>query len=142
MPAVLSLNNNEFANRLGDVLRTTYGDTKAAAKTVARLAGAGPKTAANWIAGEHAPGSLHLLRLMAHVPELQAEVRRLTGMELSLDPVFARDMQRTIETFRRMEAAVALASVADAAVLAASGGEGEGQDHQVGDGTPAPRGER
>lgn len=142
MPAVMALNNNEFASKVGGVLRSAYGDTKAAAKTIARIAGAGPKTAANWIAGDHAPGSLHLLRLMAQVPELQAEVRRLTGMELSIDPEFARDMQRTIETFRRMEAAVALASRAEAAAVAAEAGSRRRATDALGEGTPAPSRER
>lgn len=51
---------------------------------------------------EPEPDALHFLRLMATIPELQGEVRRLAGMESDIDPEFARDLTHAFQTYQRL----------------------------------------
>jgi len=90
--------------RFAAALRSAFGDTKAAAKNVARAANSNLRAAENWLAGRNAPDAVHMLRLMATVPEFAAEVRRLTGMQSDMDPEFSRDLSRLFEQWQRMRA--------------------------------------
>jgi hypothetical protein len=51
-------------------IKRTFGPLKHAAKLLARASGATPRTAENWLAGEHAPNGENLVELMARAPSL------------------------------------------------------------------------
>lgn len=72
-------------------------------KGVARAASCNMRSVENWCQGVHTPNGLQLLRLMATVPEVQAEVRRLAAMEADLDPTFERDMDALMRTYWRIK---------------------------------------
>ena len=87
----LVIDTGEYTEIVRDRLREHYGPAKSAIKLIARAANCNERTAENWFTGKNAPGGLHLLRLAAQVPGLQAEVRRLMAMDADLDPDFMRD---------------------------------------------------
>lgn len=99
---VMALSQNDLAERLGETLRRAFGEERHAVKRLARVTGASNRTAENWIRGENTPDAFHLLRLIATVPELASEVRRLTAMT-DADPEFARDFCRAMQTFQRVQ---------------------------------------
>jgi len=85
-----------------NALRAAFGDSNSAIKRVAAVANCGARAAKNWLDGENPPSLLYALRLMAHVPEFQAEVRRLAAMESDLDPNFERAMSEAIAMFQQV----------------------------------------
>lgn len=99
---VMTLSQNDLVSTIGDTLRRAFGTERHAVKRLARITGASNRSAENWIAGECAPDAFYLLRLMAAVPELASEVRRLTAMT-DADPEFARDFMRAMQTFQRVQ---------------------------------------
>ena len=103
MSAVLSMSTERFTAVIADSLRRRFGNSKASAKLVANLVGSNEKAAQNWINGANAPGSLHLMRLMATVPELQAEMRSLIGIDPNLDPEFERDLIALVSTYQKLK---------------------------------------
>lgn len=102
---VYSLGQDEFARIIVDALRRSVGAASDPVKAVARAANANIHTARNWWTGATTPQGLYLLRLMAAMPELQSEIRRLVGMEASLDPEFGRDLDAMIQTYLRLHRA-------------------------------------
>lgn len=99
---VMALTQNDLASTIGETLRRVFGTERHASKKLAQITGASNRSAENWIAGENAPDAFHLLRLMATVPELASEIRRLTAMT-DADPEFARDFMRAMQTFQRVQ---------------------------------------
>jgi hypothetical protein len=99
---VMALSQNDLASTIGETLRRVFGTERHASKRLAQITGASNRSAENWIAGENAPDAFHLLRLMATVPELASEIRRLTAMT-DTDPEFARDFARAMRTFQRVQ---------------------------------------
>ena len=99
---VMALSQNDLASTIGETLRRAFGTERHAVKKLARITGASNRSAENWINGENSPDAYYLLRLMAAVPELASEVRRLTAMT-DADPEFARDFMRAMQTFQRVQ---------------------------------------
>lgn len=66
-----------YEEAVNGVIRRQFAPLKHAAKILARLSGASPRTAENWLAGSHAPNGEKLLNLMATCPELADEVNRV-----------------------------------------------------------------
>lgn len=99
--SVLKLGQNELAQAVGRALRSAFGSESAPIKRIANAANSNERAAKNWYEGRNCPDALYLLRLIATVPELQAEVRRLTGMVGDLDPEFERDFLRLMSTYQR-----------------------------------------
>lgn len=118
---VMTLTQNALAETIGGVLRRAFGAERHAVKRLARATGASNRSAENWIAGECAPDAFYLLRLMATVPELASEVRRLTAMG-DADPEFLRDFTRAMQTFQRVQ------EMRNAAMAMDAGGVGGGGD--------------
>lgn len=101
---ILTLDQHTLEERLRETLSTAYAERGGLAR-MARDAGVGEATCKNWISpGGNAPKALNLLRLIATCPEMQAEVRRLCGMEADLDPELERDMQAALATFQALRA--------------------------------------
>lgn len=72
---------NAYAETVHRVLRAEFQPLKHATKILARLTGATPRAAENWLAGVCAPQGVHLIKLMAHCDELKAEIDRLIAEE-------------------------------------------------------------
>ncbi len=98
------LGQGDLTTTIAERLRDHFGDDRHAVRKLAEAANTNERTAENWLLGKNAPGVLHFLKLMAAIPSLQAEVRRLCAMEADLDPELARDMQALITTFQRRQA--------------------------------------
>lgn len=100
---ILDLDKSEVQDRIAGVLRGKYGEDAEGSEELGRDADAGAAGARNWTrkTGGNMPGVYHFLRVMAVCPELQAEVRKLCGMEADIDPEFDRDMQRAMRAFQR-----------------------------------------
>jgi len=96
------IGTNEFTEICGDALWQAFGRLSAPVKRIAQVANVNERTAKNWYEKKCAPGPIHTLRLMAHVPEFQGEMRRLAGMERDLDPDFARTMSEMVRLAQRM----------------------------------------
>jgi hypothetical protein len=60
-------------------IRREFAPLKHAAELLARAAGTTPRTAKNWLAGEHAPNGESLVALMVSCRELADEVNRLVA---------------------------------------------------------------
>jgi hypothetical protein len=60
-------------------IKRIFGPLKHAAKLLARASGATPRTAENWLAGEHAPNGENLVQLMAECSDLADEIMALVA---------------------------------------------------------------
>lgn len=104
--AILQMGQGEFTNTVGDALERRFGTDRFAVKQIAEIANTNIRTAENWLRRKNAPGGLHLMRLMAQVPELQAEMRRIAGMESDLDPELERELNSVmLRLLRKREGA-------------------------------------
>ncbi len=90
------IGTNDFTEICGDALYTAFGRFSAPIKRIAQVANVNERTAKNWWEKKCAPGPIHTLRLMAHVPEFQGRMRELTAMEADLDPELERSLMETI----------------------------------------------
>lgn len=86
---VTQLEWNELAS---NAMRAHVGDDRHATKRLSHILECSPRTAENYLLGRTTPSGIYFLRAYAMIPEFTAEIRRLTGMEASLDPAFERDL--------------------------------------------------
>lgn len=100
--SVHNLSDADLTTIITQSLRDAFADKKSAVKGIMRVANCNERTAKNWYSGKNSPDALNLLRLMAEIPELQAEVRRLTSMQSDLDPHFEKAMNETVQLFMKM----------------------------------------
>lgn len=99
---VHTIGQNDLTGLVSLALHAAFGGRASPVKEIARAANANEKAAKDWWQGRTCPGALYFLRLIAAVPELQAEVRRLTGMHADLDPEFDRALQATLSLYTRV----------------------------------------
>lgn len=104
MPTALAfeIGQNEYTGLVRDALQRAFGRERHAIKRLATVANSNERTAKNWLEGRATPGGLHMLRLMATVPEFQAEVRRLTGMQSDMDPEFERELHDLFRAYQKV----------------------------------------
>lgn len=95
----------EYIARTTGSLRLAYVNERMPIKKLADDAGSSVATAKNWWEQRNAPEGLYHLRLLATVPEYQAEVRRLTNMQADMDPEFERDLARLLQTYQQKRGA-------------------------------------
>jgi hypothetical protein len=76
----MSVTTEDYQSAVHQALRREFGPRRNAAKLIARLSGASPRTAENWLAGLCAPQGAALLNLMARCEAVEAEVARLTKL--------------------------------------------------------------
>jgi hypothetical protein len=96
-----TVGTNDFTEICGDALYVAFGTLSAPIKRIAQVANVNERTAKNWWEKKCAPGPIHTLRLMAHVPEFQGRMRELTAMEAELDPALERSMMETIRLMQQ-----------------------------------------
>lgn len=99
----LNISQAEFADLVSQALHRAYGQDRYAVKRIAAAANTNVRAAKNWWEGRNAPDALHLLRLTAVVPELQAEVRRLANIQSALDPELDRAIADTVALYMRVK---------------------------------------
>lgn len=99
---IFQINQGQFTERVKTALVLHFSRERNAHKRLAERADVNLGTAKNWLEGRSVPQGLHLLRLMATVPELGAEMRRLTGMMSDMDPEFERELHRMFDTYQRI----------------------------------------
>jgi len=99
---VLDMRRAEFTEIVCGALEAAVANTRNPAKSLARIANTNVRTAENWLSRKCTPRGLTLLQLIAKVPELQAEVRRLTAMEADLDPMLEQQLSHTFRLFQQM----------------------------------------
>jgi len=98
---ILTMGQNELTRAISGALQSAFGDERDAAKRVAIIANTNDRTAENWLLGRNAPDVLHLLRLAAQIPELQAVVRQLAAMEADMDPELDRALSAVVTLMQR-----------------------------------------
>ena len=98
----LAIGQDEFTTAIGDAIRRAAARHPFGFKFIQRAANANSRTVENWAAKLSAPSGLYLVRLMATVPEVQAEVRRLAAMEADFDPEMQRDLLQLMQTTSRL----------------------------------------
>lgn len=99
----LSIGQAEYTDRIGGALRAAAQNHPDGLKGLARAANSNIRAVEAWIAKRSTPNGLHLLRLMATIPEVQAECRRLAAMEANLDPEFERELSSLFLIWTRMK---------------------------------------
>lgn len=100
--AALSMTQRDGEEVVARALQAAFGYGRKAARAIADCANCNERTALGWLNGSSSPGFVHTLRLMATVPEFQAEVRRLAAMNADMDPHFERDLNALLATYQRM----------------------------------------
>lgn len=99
---ILTMGQHELTETLTGALRSAFEGQNASVKQAARAANANVETAKSWWNARSCPDALHLLRMMATIPAVRAEVRRLVGMHNDLDPEFERDMLAMMGRFAQL----------------------------------------
>lgn len=110
LAATLDFSPRGVTRIVADALNRHFANSKSAAKEIADKTGCGVRTAEHWLAGRHAPDVFYFLQLLKEVPGLQAEVRRIIGMEANLDPEFQQAVHALIQVYHRTTAVDQLAA--------------------------------
>jgi len=116
---ILTMDQFDYQRTVSGALKSAFGRERHGAKKLAGAAGTNVSTAKNWLDEKFTPQGLHLLRLIAAVPEMASEIRRLTAMT-DADPEFARDFMRAMQTFQRVQEMRNAAMAMDAGDVARS----------------------
>ncbi len=72
-----------YAEIIADLLKKEHGDSHRAAKQIMRLTDASERTVKHWLAANHGPDNIFLLRLIATSPVIRAFVLGVMEMDLS-----------------------------------------------------------
>jgi hypothetical protein len=91
------IQESDVAKQVSACLVVDFAHYKSTPKVIARLAGASPQAAKNWLAGSHPPSLVSFLRLLPHSPSL----RKLAAMESELSPDFQRELSALIQRHMR-----------------------------------------
>ncbi len=91
------LKERDVAKQVASALVVDFAHYRSHHKVIARIAGASPKSAENWLAGDHPPSLVYFLRLLPHSPSL----RKLVAMESELSPDFTRELSQLIQRHLR-----------------------------------------
>lgn len=102
-PPATKMDTNDLTEALYLALHRAFDGTDAPIKRIARIANSNERAAKDWWGGKNLPNAVHLLRLMAQVPEFAGEVRRLTGMEADLEPEFAAAFNEAMRAFSKLK---------------------------------------
>lgn len=104
-PLAFGITQVEWTDTSSKAMQDHVGNDRHAASRLSRILECSPRMAEGYLQGRTAPSGIHFLRAYAMIPEFTAEVRRLTGMEQSLDPAFERDLaQFLVRASQRLSA--------------------------------------
>ncbi|MGF6596138.1 transcriptional regulator with XRE-family HTH domain [Paraburkholderia sp. GAS448] len=73
------INDSEYAFAIAVTLKQEVGDSRHAAKKLARMTGASERTVQNWLSAVRGPSGLHLIRLAQNLAAVRAAMMRLTS---------------------------------------------------------------
>lgn len=104
---IQDMDNSQFQGVVTSIIRQVFGVARHAAKRLSEAAGVTVETAKNWLKSDvpTTPQGLHLMRLMATVPELQAEMLRLAAIETTMPAEFEQAFLAAARVYRRIKAA-------------------------------------
>lgn len=91
-PPAFSLNTNDWNALAAQALREHQDRHGLSDKEMARKIGANDRTYENYKSGKTAPSSVHLLRSISVIPELEAVVTEVCALEREIDPRAAQAM--------------------------------------------------
>lgn len=77
--SVVTINTNDYAERIAEALHARWGDSRSSAKEIAARIGAGVGTVRKWLRGENGPSGEHLLKLVAESDEVWRVVLELSN---------------------------------------------------------------
>lgn len=72
-----------YAEIIADLLKKEHGDSHRAAKQIMRLTDASERTVKHWLAANHGPDNIFLLRLIATSPVIRAFILGVMEMDLT-----------------------------------------------------------
>jgi hypothetical protein len=98
---ILTMDTGDTTEALLGAIRDHFDGSHSPVKRLARIANCNTRSAENWWHGKNLPDVVHFLRLMAQIPELAAEVRRLTGLREDADPEFEQALHKAMAIFMR-----------------------------------------
>lgn len=104
MAPILTMDQFDYQRTVSGVLKGAFGQERHGAKKLAEAAGTNVSTAKNWLDEKSTPQGLHLLRLIATVPELQSEVLRLAAIETAMPAEFEKAVLGLVHSYRRIKA--------------------------------------
>lgn len=106
---IQDMDNSQFQGVVTSIIRRVFGAERHAAKRLSEAAGVTVETAKNWLKADvpTTPQGLHLMRLMATVPELQAEMLRLAAIQTTMPAEFEQAFLAAARVYRRVKAAEA-----------------------------------
>lgn len=96
-----ALDQNQYQSLVTDLLRKVVSNENSAAKRLAIVAGCSTATAKNWLAYRATPHGLHLARLRAAIPAIDAEMRRIEGLYAEFDPEAERRLNELLNHLMR-----------------------------------------
>lgn len=102
----VALAYRDYVDRIGDAAANAAARMNGGVKALSRAANVNDRTIENIIQKRTGANGFTLVKLMA-IPEIQAEVRRLAGMEADLDPELERDLTQLINGYVRLKASKA-----------------------------------
>lgn len=79
------LASSEYVSAMADALRSAFGDSRSAIKTVARATGANERAVRNWFEGKNGPSGHHLINLIRQSDAVFDVVLALSGRTTLLD---------------------------------------------------------
>ena len=91
-----ALDQNGYQSFFTDLLREEVANDNSAAKRLAVIAGCSIATAKNWLTYKATPHGLHLARLRASLPNVDAELRRIEGLYNEFDPEAERRLNELL----------------------------------------------
>lgn len=100
-PEHLPITKHNALRLVSSGLQSALRNASAPVKRIARIADVDRKTAAAWYHGHSAPGIHHLLNLMAEIPGLAGEIRRVTEMERDAHEDLQREIAALIQRAMR-----------------------------------------
>jgi transcriptional regulator with XRE-family HTH domain len=80
------LTQAEWTEIIAEAIRAYMREENLSVKELARDIGCNDRTAENYVQGRTAPAGLHLLRCIAVIPSVEAEVRRISAMAGDCQP--------------------------------------------------------
>ena len=96
-----ALDQNGYQSLFTDLLREIVANDNSAAKRLSAIAGCSIATAKNWLSYKATPHGLHLARLRAAIPKVDAEMRRIEGLYAEFDPEAERRLNELLNHLMR-----------------------------------------
>jgi hypothetical protein len=95
------LQNTDTAVLCREALRNAYGEEKSVNKSIAEDAGASPKAAENWTAGDNPMGLTAFLNAYRNNPVFKAWARKILLGEQDIDPSFQAELARFMQAVQK-----------------------------------------